>query len=215
MSDEKEEPRTAEVLKSEAGKVTRIESEGLFPRISHFLFTARREKERLEAHRDVVRAKTQVGEAYIELGRTASRFQDLGNILEADQIERDRNRLSLENRLATERRDAATRELQDELHQEELKARLAEAKAKRQRIEEALKQETTREEKDEETRRREAVRKTIRRKLDGVYTVQELRAEEARLIAEIMRRYGGVLTSDAQREIENIKDAVQQAIDEL
>jgi len=230
MSDDKNKPRKAELVKSTAGKVTRIEPPsarpGIVSRVSQLFYSPSREKKRINAVTEVVKANTELGEAYIELERTAGRFENLDTILAKDQDERQgarlealRNRLRLENEVAEivdERRNkAAVGKLREEVLREkqqlELEEQLAEIKARRKRLQEAQ----NRAEKDEETVRREAVRKMVRRRLEGVYTVQELRAEEARLIAEVKKRYGGVLTPDAEREIENIKDAVQRAIDEL
>lgn len=228
MSDEKDEPRTAEIVKSEAGKVTRIEPApiGIMPRLSRFLFRARHDKELYKAHAEVIEAKTRVGQAYEGLERTAGRLVDLDNILATDKAQRDAERLEAEKARLTlrkevediavqQRREARLSEREDEVRQAEmeleLEERLAAIKAKRKRLQEA----ETRVEKDEETLRREAVRKNIRRKLSDIYTVRELRAEEEQLIAEVRKRHGGVLTPDAEREIQNIKDAVQQLIDEL
>lgn len=227
MADEKDEPRKAELVKSEAGKVTRIEPSpiGIMPRLSRFLFRAKRDKELLDAHAAVVRSQAGVGQAYEELERTTGRLLDLDNILATDKAQRDTRRLEAEkSRLllrkevegiaAGQRREARLGSLEDEVRQAEmeleLEERLAAVKAKRKRLQEA----ETRVEKDEETLRREAVRKNIRRKLSDIYTVRELRAEEEQLIAEVKKRHGGVITPDAEREIQNIKDAVQQLIDE-
>lgn len=225
-----DEPRKGELVRREAGRVSRIEpapeATGLLPRLSRFLFRARHDKELLREHAAVIEAKSKVGEAYEQLERVTGRLGDLDNILATDKAERDTKRLEAEKaRLqlrqevaglaAQQRREARlsdrTEEVLEEEMELELEERLAAVRSRRKRLQEAA----TRSEKDEETQRREAVRKHIRRKLSDIYTVQELRAEEQRLIAEVKRRHGADLPEDAQREIQNIKDAVQQLVDEL
>ena len=83
MSDEKDKPRKVELVKPEAGKVTRIEPTPteIVPRLSRFLFRARKDRDLHKAHAEVIEAKTSVLEAYEGLERTTGRLVDLDNIL--------------------------------------------------------------------------------------------------------------------------------------
>jgi hypothetical protein len=204
MSDNKNKPRKAELVKSTAGKVTRIEPPparpGIFSRVTQLFYSPQRDKKRIDAVTEVFKSYTELGEARIELERTTDRFVDLDTILKNDRAQRQNDRLEtlkktlqLENEVAelakTQQRTKRQEEIQRKEEELEIEERLAAIKVRRKRLQEAQ----NRVEKDEETLRREAVQKLIRRKLAGVYTVQELRAEEARLIAEVTRRYGGAL----------------------
>jgi hypothetical protein len=150
---------------------------------SRFLFRARHETAVTNANADHVEAQTRLGQAIEGLERTAGRLGDLGTILAGDKAERDTTRLALENLRAREERTARTRELQDQIQQEE-----------------------------PPPPKRSVARSLIDERLGELRTVAELRAEGERMVEELLGKGGGEVPPDLAREAENIRDAVQELI---
>ena len=212
MSDNKNKPPKAALVKSNAGKVTRIEpaplapKPGVFDRLSQLLYSPHRDKKRTDALTEVVKAHTELGKASIDLERTKERFLDLDTILATDQEQRDssylealRTRLQLKNEVddiiaergnkerVSKRREEVLREEQEL----ELQERMAAIQAKRRRLQEAQE----REKKEQQPRSiaselRAAVAKDT--ELDAASA--QVLAEERRSCEEKVRR--GEMTQD-------------------
>jgi hypothetical protein len=192
------------------GALQRIEPAPIAPRGPFSIFRSpTREARKAREWADAVNAHGELKVAQKGFRRVQEELLDIDTILEADQSERDRNLWRVQNEGAEEVRIAKNRALQDELAEEELRAKIAEARRRRIQAEGAGGSD------DENARRRAAIDKKFREKMGRRFTEQEVRARAEELKAEIRHRVGGQITPSVQRELDNVDDTRDTILNEL
>ncbi len=191
------------------GALQRIEPAPIAPRGPFsILRSPKREARKAREWTDAVNAHSELNQARGNFVRTQNELLDIDTILAADKAQRDRDLRRVQNEGDQEERIAGLKALQDQLAEEELRAKLAEARRRRMSAENTTPV-------AEETRRREAVAKKFRERMGRRFTEQEVRAYAAQLSAEIRQRAGGTMTPAVQRELENVADVLSALLDEL
>jgi hypothetical protein len=152
-----------------------------------------------------------LGRAMADLEGVKRQIRDLPDILDADSAERALRKVTLEEQLADAKRKAVSgariAQLKDELEIMELEEKVAGAKARKALpVPEPL---------DAAAHRRAEVERMFREKMGSSFTEQEVRAHADRKIEEIKRRADSDATTDMQREIDNVIDAMNSILNDL
>jgi hypothetical protein len=184
-------------------------STGIADALSGLFQSPRREARKTREWADAAHAHTELDTALTELGRSRQQLRSLPKILAADEEQRDIELMRLKNQRSEEERIAKHKALQDELAEEEIRAKIAEARRRREQAENPAPPP------DEDSRRREAVAKKFRERMGRRFTEQEVRAYAAERCEEIKKREGSKITSAVQREIDNVTDVMNSLLDEL
>jgi hypothetical protein len=183
---------------------------GVVDALSSLFQSPRRDARKAREWADAARAHTELDGALTDLGRSRQKLQSLPKILAADEEQRDIELMRLKNQRSEEERIAKHKALQDELAEEEIRAKIAEARRRREQAENPPPPV------NENARRRAAIAAKFKEKMGRRYTEQEVRAYAVRLIAEIRQRGGdGPVSESVQREIDNVTDTMNDLLNEL
>jgi hypothetical protein len=178
--------------------------------IANIVHSPKRDERKAREVAGAVNAESDLNDSLTKLALSRARLHGVNKLIGKDEEQRDLDLIRLKNQRAEEERIAKHKALQDELDEEEIRAKIAEARRRRQQAEKPPLPV------DENTRRRAAIAAKFREKLGTRYTEQEIRAHAAREIGEIRQRAGDrPLSESDEREIRNITDAMNDLLNEL